>query len=269
MENQDPGRISPQVRREYLFDPHKVWGTAWKIFTGSLGSLLGLTLVFHLPVVLVQYIIPYYRIYLRYGESGLSTVQYIYMIFASLVSILSGLAIAVLAESRALGQEPAFKDLVRRAFSGYGSAFWAFLLGGLQIMLFSLLLVIPGLIKAVQYYFVLQASVLRDLKGKAALDYSKGVVEGQGMRVFGYMIVLGALRYILSFTLGLLQTQIVTGTLLQILIFLLDMFLGSFVVIMLAVLFLDLEQQRDLRLEGQAEDGDQEPPASDPIPESF
>ena len=111
-------------------------------------------------------------------------------IVLSLLMVIAYLALFVMVESYTKNEPLAFGSAVRKAFSSLISVLWAAILSTLIIFGMLLLLVVPGIIYAVYYIFAQNAVVLRGMKGKAALDYSKSLVKGRWWRVFWYFTVL-------------------------------------------------------------------------------
>jgi hypothetical protein len=57
-------------------------------------------------------------------------------------------------------------------------------------------MLLGGIIWGVYYSFFVYAVALRQVSGKAALDYSKATVQGEWWRVFGYLLALGFLSFL-------------------------------------------------------------------------
>ena len=54
----------------------------------------------------------------------------------------------------------------------------------------SLMLLIPGIMWAVYYTFIMQAVVLKRLSGTKAVAYSKSLVQGRSWQEFGAMLIV-------------------------------------------------------------------------------
>jgi hypothetical protein len=158
--------------------------------------------------------------------------DYVLMLAVMLLSFLPNMAIIKMVESSGLGKPLNWLDALRHAFTRWGSSILTMLLlmlvmfgltllfqvpgiiigMGITIYAFAnaaadlrllLMLVVSGLIllpvfpviiRMVYYVFAITVVSLRDLSGKAALDYSKRLVKGQWWRVFGFLMVLAIVQ---------------------------------------------------------------------------
>jgi hypothetical protein len=105
--------------------------------------------------------------------------------FEIMVSVLTSLGIAKIVEQRLLGREVSFGGGLSHAVR-----YWipAIVTGSLEILiigLLSLALLVPGIIWTFYYTFSRIVVSLREVSGKAALDYSKSLVKGRWWGVVG------------------------------------------------------------------------------------
>jgi len=118
---------------------------------------------------------------------------------------------------------------------------------GVGYFLRFLLLIVPGIIYLVRNTFFGLALILRDQRGKAALDYSVTIVDGNGWFVFALtfvpLILTFLLQYLLASLLGLISSN-------PILIQVLAPALSSILVIGFGIsgilLFINLEYQKGM-----------------------
>jgi hypothetical protein len=100
---------------------------------------------------------------------------------------------------------------IRNAFSFGRTYFWQYfavsILTGALVMLWSLALIIPGIIFAVFYYFSVYVLFFEDFKGMAALKRSKELVSGYWWPVFGRIflgfLIIMILNIAFQFLIGL------------------------------------------------------------------
>ncbi|MDR3562719.1 MAG: hypothetical protein P4N59_14965 [Negativicutes bacterium] len=105
-----------------------------------------------------------------------------------------------------------------------------------------LLVIIPGIIMGVFYLFALQAVILRDFRGMAALRYSKSLVEGHWWTVFGMLVLLTIARIAVEYIWGVLIVFIFPDNLLLLVpTAILDAAFEGFSQVVLLLLFLRLE----------------------------
>lgn len=104
------------------------------------------------------------------------------------VNSIGEVAILALLVARAEGRRLTLGSALQEATARWGRMLLATFLSGLYVVLFTLLLVVPGVVKAVQLAFVTVA-VLRT--SDDALAYSARLVEGRWLRVFGFYLLIG------------------------------------------------------------------------------
>ncbi len=175
---------------------------SWFVFRKHLRYFATLALLVYLPINLVLYFIPFEEIALRYGDSY---AYQAYMRANQLMQVLFGvfavMAIIHFVNSLVLGKVCAVKESFGATFRKWGSVFWAGVLSKLAVIGFTLLLIVPGIIYAGYYIFVLYTVVLTDNRGLKSLEYSKKLVKGRWWKMVGYAIVIhlcGVVGYILT-----------------------------------------------------------------------
>lgn len=88
---------------------------------------------------------------------------------------------------------------IRKGFSKWGDFFGTSTLMGAIAFFWFLFFIIPGLIFIVRLYFIGEAVVLRDLRGKSAISYSKSLVAGRWWKVFLTLLSVLINNYFLIF----------------------------------------------------------------------
>jgi hypothetical protein len=165
--------------REFSLSDVMVKG--WSVFCQQFKNIAVLVLITSLPFHIVNFIVP----------KGLNYVMTPMLIITPLLTIIGYVGVIVLAENTVRNDniELDWRAAISKALTRFGSCAITSLLGGLIIIGLSLLLVIPGIIWMVYYTFILQVVVLRGIRGKAALDYSKSLVIGRWWKIFWISLV--------------------------------------------------------------------------------
>jgi hypothetical protein len=164
------------------------------------------------------------------------------LLSAFLVPLYVG-ALSHIVRQRALGQPVGLGGALRFGLSRWASVFSASFIGGIIILLLSLLLVVPGMIFGVYYTFGYWAAAVRGVGGKNALDYSKKLVSGQWWRVFGITAGLYVIYYGLLFILALFLTGANQNFLLIALYYILGSFLVCLMYVMTVVFLLNVDPE--------------------------
>ena len=201
-----------------------IFTTAWTIYSHRISAILGVILIVYIPINIVIGIISVGQ---SADEFGPSLIQ----ILVGLFGIIATMGIAYLVEQFIFGAEVTYAQALRKSLSRWASAIGTEILAGLIILGLALLLIVPGIIWLVYYYFSVYVVVLRNLGGKEALDYSKSIVQGQWWRVVGIAIVIGIVSNLLSLLLGMVF-DLLAGSLV--------LFAGSLVVFIVAESLFDM-----------------------------
>ncbi|BAY25517.1 hypothetical protein NIES2100_53230 [Calothrix sp. NIES-2100] len=172
---------------------------------------------------------------------------YLFLIFYFFVVIpVYTIALAILTEGYVLGENPQLNLAIQRILSrfipltGLNIRFNIIFLSGL------LLLIVPGVIYAINNGYFALAFILRDQRGKAAFQYSRSLVKGNWLKVFLFNVLL----YIIIFGLQALMNKILSSVIVNypVLITILSSTLASLVTLGVTIsgilLFLNLEFQK-------------------------
>jgi hypothetical protein len=206
-------------------------------------SILLIVLVFYLPFFLIRLVLPYEQIFNRFGYTGYEIIQDLIQILGALIEVIGFISFVVITESSVRGKYLSMRKVLSIACSRWWAVIKSTFISGIVILFFTLLLIIPGIVRSIQYAFVRYAAAIRDVSGKKALEYSKSVTEGQRWRVFGF--------YFLIMLLGLVSTAayfflIYLSDFDKVIVniaLLIQYFISPFFIILFCVLFLDLESQ--------------------------
>jgi saccharopine dehydrogenase-like NADP-dependent oxidoreductase len=157
--------------------------------------------------------------------------------------VLSGywsMAAAWLAERTVLGERRHLPSALVAALAATPRYLPVLLLALVILLGLSLLLVVPGVVQGVYYTFAMQVVVLRQGRGKGALNRSKALVRGRWWRVLGINLLL-SLPYFLA---ALLGDQLPRSLPVATAIVLLKAVTSAFWLVGMTVLFLDLDSLR-------------------------
>lgn len=161
---------------------------AWGQYAKNYQLILTITLIVYIPINTALFFIPVedtadgIRLYLR-------AIQ----LLESFFGIISTLAIANAIKCSMEGKPIRTADALKKSLSRWGAAIWTNVVVGFFLLGLTLLLIVPGVIYAVLWGFATYVVALTDKSGKAALDYSKGIVRGRWWTVLGYALVFGLL----------------------------------------------------------------------------
>jgi hypothetical protein len=133
------------------------------------------------------------------------SVQVVFWIFMITISLLAAafyfLGCVFLSDMLRQGRTPALPALIKKIFSDMGNFFAITVLVVFKVFLWSLLLIIPGMIFSVLYAFSSFAAVLDRKKGYEALVFSRKIIQPN---IFAYLpgIVLAGGLFVGVFFLG-------------------------------------------------------------------
>lgn len=176
----------------------------WRTYRSLFKDAALVFLIVYFPVNLVLNLLP---------AEDLSFAAYlrIVQILEALIGIIATLALARLIEERLQGRPFDFKDALKHGFKRWGHGVGTGLIAGVIILGLLLLLVVPGIVWAVYYTFVVYAVSLRGKEGREALAYSKALVKGRWWRVFGIFLLINLLMILCLAAAGLPVAFLPTG----------------------------------------------------------
>jgi len=157
---------------------------AWKVNRNNYLTILAITLIVYVPMDVALSFVPgndfivYFRI-----DRGLE------FWFGTIAE----LALIQVAFAGNDGTRIPLGAALKRAFACYGPGLWTSFLYNIGVTLRLLLLIIPGVIAAVNWLFATQIVVIRGISGQAALVESERFVKGRWWRLFQPAVRLGLL----------------------------------------------------------------------------
>lgn len=114
------------------------------------------------------------------------------------------------------------------------------IIGGIIILFMTLLLIVPGIIWSIYYAFMVQVSMLRNLSGKEALNYSKKLVEGKWGKTFGRLLA-SCITVAFPFFIALVALSLIGGVIDKLLSGFISDLMTTFVAIPTTLVFLNYD----------------------------
>lgn len=168
-----------------------LFAESWQTYTSRFTTLVG---VYLLPSVLGS-VVGVLALWIFADQSSAKQFNLAYgiiLLIAGIVAIYIGLLsqIALVHAVADEGPKIGILDAYKKANGKVASFLWISLIIGLVIFGGTILLIIPGLIFAVWYYFASYVFVTEGIKGTAALQKSREYVRGFGWQiVFRYLVI--------------------------------------------------------------------------------
>lgn len=176
---------------------------AWQIFWRHIGFFLLVTLLVYLPINFLLSFLPFDIVASRLGE------EYAYRAYMqanqllhSVFGILAVIAVVHFVDCLWDDKPCTLREACRYSGRQWWPVIWVSILSKLAIIGFTLLLIIPGIIYAGYYIFVLYAVIIEDQRGLKALGFSKALVKGRWWKVIGYSIVIALCGMVGYFVFG-------------------------------------------------------------------
>ena len=190
----------------------------WDVYRRNFRSILPIVLIIGIPLDLIRSLIPASESALSASAHGMGPFTTFSVIMEMLFRNISLMALFILIDSSVAGNPRSWSDAFRQSLSRWGASVVTTFLAAMIVAGLTLLLVVPGIVWAVYYIFILMAVSVRGLSGKAALDFSKGLVKGQWWRICGfhlvfllfYVIVISAVQPLMILLPNVLIVQIAT-----------------------------------------------------------
>lgn len=161
--------------------------SAWEATVTNLFPIVVLTLAVNIPINVVLALVPISE------DGGLKEWSRYFRIQRALqfwIGTIGILGVVHLTVASYRGVRLSASEAFGRAFGSYGSALWVQFLYNLAFVLGLLLLVVPGLVIGVYWYFSLQAIVVHEKSGWQALKHSYQMVKRRWWTFFGRLAVL-------------------------------------------------------------------------------
>lgn len=175
----------------------------WQVFRANLKNILLVILCVYLPINIFISFIPLEDLLAQsnnamYRLQILNAYNNAIKMIDFFIGTIAVVAIALIVEKSLQGETLSWFASLRYGLSKWLPALGTGLLAWFFIICLALLLIIPGIIWGIYYTFWVFVVALRNLNGKAALDYSESLVKGQWWRVFGTLFFLKIIQLIVS-----------------------------------------------------------------------
>jgi hypothetical protein len=222
----------------------ELWNKTWEIYFKTFWSTLSLVLVLGWPLIILCLASPYSMF-----QQKIVGMQWIFFIVYMLVSIILGtimyLALTHYIYKSSNKSKVTIVDSIRFALSKFWTTIGTSLLVILMLIGLFILLIVPGIIFAVYWTFVIPVIVIKNLSGKKALDYSKSVVKKRWWKVLGYSIVLVIIPMVALLIVSmLLSFGFPNSNLAYSIYFLISLMLYVFVYLVDVILFLEFDRTK-------------------------
>lgn len=170
------------------------------------------------------------------------------LIVSSLVYSYVFLGISYIAQAGFERQEVSLGIILSRSLSRWLAAVYTGFLENVFLFFLFLMLILPGVLYSVYWFFALYPVAFYGKSGRAALDYSKRLVQGRWWKVFSYIVSIGVLLavplvfVVIAFTLlrpfmGDMLTTILDSLITQMIL--------TFYLVFCAVLFFALDESTE------------------------
>lgn len=164
-----------RLRAGELFD------AATALFREQARTLILIVALVHLPLAALVTRVPHGAP----DDFGAMFMEALVGAATSLVALIASTACALLVADRTAGETRSAGNLLARAAGLWPGLMLTALVGGFIVFALLCCLIVPGVIFAVRYTFILQAVALRGRRQGAALNYSAALVERRWWRTAG------------------------------------------------------------------------------------
>ncbi len=223
----------------------EILSLSWKIYTQNIKDIIIIVLVIYVPFLIINELIPYDSIMINYGENGVKLTNNIYRLFRNLTRFLGLMAIIQITEGGVLGTKYTYQEALKISYSRWWAMIQTGFLGGFIVLGYMLLLIIPGIIRSIYYSFSMFIVTLRNLSGKAALDYSKTLIEGQWWRVLGYTVLFRAMGLGIGIILGLILLLIPDLVIIDLFVYTIAEIIDVLFIVAIAIFFINIDFTKD------------------------
>jgi hypothetical protein len=171
---------------------HSIFDGAWDIFKKNIKAILIVTLIITVPINLVTELISSTRV-----DTGELMYLYAVELFVTLFGILALIAVALITKSAVEGKELLWQEALKTAINKWLQVLGTNILAGILLIPLFLLLIVPGIIFAVYWFFITYVVIFSNRWGISALYESKELVQNRWWKTFGFAVVFGILGLII------------------------------------------------------------------------
>ncbi len=166
---------------------------SWEIFQANIKAIIIITLIIYIPLNLLLEVLPI-------DESGEGIMMYFRAIqlLEGLFGILATIAIALLTKSAIEHKSISWQESLKLAINKWPRVIGTNLISGILLIGLFILLIVPGIMYSMYWYFIIYIVIFSDKWGMQAMTYSKEVVQNRWWKTFGYAIVFGLISLIVA-----------------------------------------------------------------------
>jgi hypothetical protein len=178
--------------QEREFGLLSVLSMAWSVYCQRLRAILIITLIVYIPTNIIEFFI------LMNVEKVESYMKFV-MNLEMFIGVIACMGIAIIVEKAVKNEDVDWKTALSQSFASWNKCVVTNLSAGLRVLGWTLLLIVPGIIWFIYYYFVTQIVALRGISGIKVLDYSKALVKGRWWRTFGIIAAIIMATIVISY----------------------------------------------------------------------
>ncbi|MFC1801803.1 hypothetical protein ACFLZB_05055 [Nanoarchaeota archaeon] len=236
------------TKKEYSLG--EVLSHAWHLFKKNFKLILFITLIIYIPINIILQLIPVDPIINEFGFwQGMRLYSRIMQILEGLIGIIAMMAIVHVIDMAVKNKKVGLGDAFIKALTSWPKAIWTNIVRSIFLIGLFVLLIVPGIIYSVYWYFFIFVVVIHGKYGNQALKHSKAVVKGRWWRIVGYAIVFGILSAIIGIAVALpfalfsgftgdIITSIIGDTLIDI--------VASFFIVAFTIFFINLDHTKKI-----------------------
>jgi hypothetical protein len=187
--------------------PHTLGSIIRSSFAIYFGNFLTVFIIYAIPLIPLQLI----RIAATATDEPPVAIAIVFILLETMAGILVIFPATIAVSEVCLGMKPTVARSYSRAFASPGRLIGTYLLQMLVIIGGLLLLVIPGIIFSVWYFFVGPVVLVESLSGKAALRRSRELGKDYYLRNFGVYFVVVLIVIVANGIIGAIVGALVGG----------------------------------------------------------
>jgi len=161
---------------------------AWRLYRDNFSLILAIVLIVYIPINIVLGMLP-----MDNSQEGFRLYAGMAQLLEGIFGIISTMAIAFVVKYKLDDKKIDWQKAIEKSFSRWWPAIWTNLFVGILLIALFILLIVPGVIFAIYWAFVIYVVALFGKSGKEAMDRSKAIVKGRWWKVFLYNIIFGIL----------------------------------------------------------------------------
>jgi len=169
-------------------------GRSWQIYKARIGVFIGIMILPALLLLLFSILLLIPSLRLNFP----TLIFFIPFIFLTFIIIQIWASVSLLYAIKEREEKIGIKEAFAKGWHKIISYFWISLLAGCIILVGFLLFIIPGIIFAVWFGLAVYVLVVEGLTGTKALSRSKQLVSGYWWPVFGRVLVILAISFVLN-----------------------------------------------------------------------